>query len=118
MARRRSRSASRLSQRAPDLVVLRRPVLRPLQLLEDRRLHHPARVRPARAFFGKARIVVRKPSGLAARFDALTHRVAFDIPKRVAICVRRRERREVLIAKGVGGSRRSKRRNAWSNVSC
>ena len=48
-------------------------------------------------------------------------RVQFAVPKKVAICIRRKARREVLHAlkltkKGKGGGAR--KRNLWSNVKC
>lgn len=47
-------------------------------------------------------------------------RMVFDAPKEVAICVRRKARREVLFAKRRtrkgAGSRRY--RNEWSNINC
>lgn len=51
---------------------------------------------------------------------ALTHDMSFEAPRRVLVCARRKERREVLIAKklhrkGAGGSRR---RNIWSDIKC
>lgn len=123
MARRRSRSTPRPLR--PDLaVVLPRRPLRPLSLLEDRRRFHPERdLRPALSFFGKPRLVVRKARKAPARsrmtaFSGLSHRIGFQVPKRVAICVRRKERREVLIANGAGGSRKPKRRNYWSSIQC
>lgn len=45
--------------------------------------------------------------------------MAFKAPKFVAICVRRKIRREVLLALGRGGGgKRRPRRNAYSNVRC
>lgn len=122
MARRRSGSTVSRTARVPDVAVVRVPVvrrsIRPTQLLEDRRQFHPARaLRPARSFFGKAHVVVRKPSRVGNR-NVVPNGVRFEVPKNVAICIRRKERREVLIAKGAGGSGRPKRRNAWSYVSC
>ncbi|WNK13477.1 MAG: hypothetical protein [Microvirus sp.] len=43
----------------------------------------------------------------------------FEAPKFVAICVRRKQRREVLLALGKGGGgKRHPRRNQFSNVRC
>lgn len=120
MARRRT---DRDHGRAPDPVDLYlrpiRPIVshRPLQLLEDRRLWHPERAfRPALSFGRKSRLVVAP-----TKSRIMSHRIAFDVPKRVAICVRRKSRKEVLFAKnkaGRGGARRSPRRNYWSSVNC
>lgn len=44
-----------------------------------------------------------------------------SVPRNVAICVRRKERREVIFARGHGGSKkitRRRRRNELSNVRC
>lgn len=47
-------------------------------------------------------------------------RMRFAQPPMVTVCVRRKERREVMFAKNKagGGSRRRKRFNYWSNVKC
>lgn len=46
--------------------------------------------------------------------------VAFADPHKIPLCIRRKERREVLHAKGVAGGkvRRPGRRNQWSDVKC
>lgn len=45
--------------------------------------------------------------------------VKFADPKRVAVCVRRRIRREVIMAKGKGGGgHRPPRRSYWTDVDC
>ena len=46
--------------------------------------------------------------------------VAFSQPKQVAVCIRRKARREVLFAKNrTGKGARSRRtRNQWSDVKC
>lgn len=53
----------------------------------------------------------------------LTDRVAFAVPKSVAVCVRRSRRREVLHALGVAGGKGVGRnikhhRNEWSEIGC
>lgn len=57
------------------------------------------------------------------RLERLPERVAFAIPRKIAICVRRKIRKEVLHAyklvnKGRGGSGRPRQRNEWSAVKC
>lgn len=98
-----------------------------LRELEDRRTFHPeGRLRPARASFRSATQLVPRPgrrAALATRASVLVpSRVAFKVPNRVAICVRRKSRREVLFAKrvaGAGGGRFRKRRyNEYSFVGC
>lgn len=85
-----------------------------LRLLEDRRLYKPdARTRPPAASPQRAARVKAKPN----RFNGLQ----FSIPNRVAICIRRKIRREVMHAlklrkKGAGS--RNRRRNFWSRISC
>lgn len=50
----------------------------------------------------------------------LSH-VAFEVPKRTVVCVRRKVRREVMFAKrrtGKGSSRSYRHRSQWSDVRC
>lgn len=94
-----------------------------LQLLEDRRLFHPdGQFRTARSFYTKPRLVIspaKQPKRNGAHFR-IPHQVGFDVPHRVAICIRRKERREVIHAKRLTrkGSGGSKRRSFWSNIKC
>lgn len=82
--------------------------------IADRRRYHPARnVRPADALIrGAARPVIGK----------YTYQTRFAVPHMVAICLRRKARREVLHAfkltrkSGRGGSPR--RRNFYSSMGC
>lgn len=51
--------------------------------------------------------------------DTLPARLFFDKPHRIDLCIRRKVRREVLLALGRGGgNHRRPRRNEWSDVSC
>lgn len=92
----------------------------------DRRFYSPTlSVAPPAALSPRAvrlveRVPARSPSPRPRSATALLRApVAFAVPKAVAICVRRHVRREVLMARGVGGSRvRRPRRNPWSDVSC
>lgn len=101
-----------------SLVLRSPPVLRPpVELLEveDRRTFHPlGGFRPARSLGPRsdARVQVR-------RFRPFRYSDVFQfaVPDRVAVCVRRRERREVLHAKRSLG-RGAGRRNYWSGISC
>lgn len=123
--RRRNRNRHIVSAPRP-IVVIRRRVPAPMQLIEDRRLFHPARdLRPVRSFFTRPRLVIspaKRPLRNGAHFRSPlfpSHRVGFDIPRKVLICVRRKTRKEVIIAKRVapsGGG--SKHFNIWSEVSC
>lgn len=123
MARRRSISIRPVVQPRTVVVVRLRPPVRRLSLVEDRRQFHPERdFRPARSFFNRPRLVVRAarkaPNVSKSLMASLSHRIGFEVPKRVVTCIRRKERREVLIAMGAGGSHKPKRRNYWSSVQC
>lgn len=136
MARRRNRVAKRGStpntsnafRALPSrpLFSVRRPVN--LSLYEDRRVFHPERAyRPALSFSRKSSAVVklRQPTSVAKKRVVpfrwkLPDVLAFTNPVKVLLCVRRKERREVILAKnlhrkGAGGS---KHRNWWSDIKC
>lgn len=138
MAKRRNRVAKRGSTpttsnafRALPSRTLVFPVSRPvdLSLYEDRRVFHPERAyRPALSFSRKSSAVVKlvppmSPKRGAARVSGVPRFpdvLGFTNPLKVLLCVRRKERREVIIAKklqgkGAGGS---KGRNWWSNIKC
>lgn len=99
--------------------------------VEDRRTWHPeAAFRPPLLFSGNAarfdRLVDRRSSplqvrrGLRVRSQTKAVR-AFDDPGYVALCVRRKKRREVIFAKrkaGKGSRRRHRRRNYFSEIRC
>lgn len=98
------------------------PPIKPvtLALIEDRRTFHPARyLRGAQTLGGKFNAeVVARPAKLTRSVPA---HIGFRAPARVVLCVRRRQRKEVLFAlrktrKGAGARRR--RRNIWSGVRC
>lgn len=89
-----------------------------IRALEDRRTWHPAgSTRPAGASSRNSRRIVQaKP--VPGFFPP--RNVAFSVPRDVAICVRRKTRREVIFAKrkyskGAGASRR---RSWFSKVGC
>nr|DAW08222.1 MAG TPA: hypothetical protein [Microviridae sp.] len=95
-----------------------------LQLVEDRRTWHPDGLyRPIRTITSK-RPRLRPVAFTSSKLrNTLPVKLGFDIPKKVAICVRRKQRKEVLFAKhktGAGSGRRSKapKRNQWSDVKC
>lgn len=129
MARRRRSSfvsvqrGTFVTTRLPAVPLLRLP-RSVLQLVEDRREFHPDGVfRPARAF-GMRRnsdvVIGQLSSGErgSKRFGAdLFH---FAVPRKVVICVRRKERREVLFAnrKTGRGARAPRSRNWFSDISC
>lgn len=88
----------------------------PSSLGEDRRTYHPAgpKYRPAES--PRRHLVAVKPVQLFTAKPVM----AFDAPRHVAICVRRKVRDEVLHALGkVGrGGSRKRRRNQNSKVRC
>lgn len=91
-----------------------------LRLLEDRREFYPERRRPARGLFSDSADVVvatpRRRSDMSVPF-----RLAFRRAPEVAICVRRKQRREVMFAynrTGKGSRSFRRRRNEYSDVRC
>lgn len=99
--------------------LIRSPVLREV---EDRRLFTPARVRTAAPIFSRSSTRLVSPQA-ATRGGFPSARVGFAVPRDVAICVRRKQRKEVLHAskfggKGAGGVSRRRRRNEFSYVDC
>lgn len=93
-----------------------------VRAVDDRRFYDPAGpLRPAYSLGRDARRLIAKSSPVGrTRNDTLSARVGFAVPDRVAVCVRRQQRKEVIHAlgkSGSGGSRR-RRRNAWSNIDC
>lgn len=98
-----------------------------LQDLEDRREFSPELARPARAFrrsaskleVGRA-TTNRKTKGSATGRLLVPHNLRFSDPHRVAVCVRRHQRREVLHALrhvGSGSGRRKLKKGRWSEFS-
>lgn len=88
----------------------------PLSLLEDRRRYHPAGPlrRPLALPQRAAQVVVRRNRSF--RYPDV---LRFEAPRRVVMCVRRKERREVIFAKRkFSGSGSPKHRNYWSSISC
>lgn len=91
-----------------------------LRLVEDRRRYHPDGARRPAIGFNKwaPRVIVPKWAALGGA--AVTAKLAFSSPDQVALCVRRKIRREVMFAKGKGGRRgqRRPRRSWYSRISC
>lgn len=133
MARRRSRSKgsqhlsrsvdrSALGVAAPYKLGPVDPLGSRLLEIQDRRTWHPIGfLRPPAAFERSAARQVVKSKPNALRND-ISSRIGFAVPKKVLICVRRKQRKEVLHALGKtgGGARvsRRRRRNSWSDVDC
>lgn len=98
--------------------------IRALQMVEDRRTFYPDQplYRPART------IAVGRPARLKLvqnpRYTAPSQTkglVAFAEPQKVPICIRRKERKQVLHAKGIAGSKkrlRPGRRSEFSSIHC
>lgn len=95
----------------------------PLSTYEDRRTYHPISraFRPAFSIPRASRIIKAVEPKAVRRFSAQTKAtLAFADPRRVLVCLRRRARKEVLLAlgKGGGGSKRKPRRNHLSEITC
>lgn len=93
--------------------------------IEDRRDFHPLDVfRPARTWSGQDAppVTPSKVSGGGNRSRAFVAKgLSFRVPDDVLVCVRRKQRKEVLhalrkVGRGRGGGR--KRRNWWSSITC
>lgn len=94
---------------------------------EDRRFYAPA-FEPARLFSGApARTIVygKKATVFPSRFigPSILHwpdkQIAFKTPRNVPICVKRKQRKEIMHAKGVAGGKVKKpRQTYYSQVRC
>lgn len=101
-----------------------------LRQIEDRRTWHPEGVaRPARSFTSARHrlIALGQSSGNKVRSSSrpwigssVPFSIGFADARRVLVCVRRRQRRQVLHAKRIAGRRglRPPRYNYYSGVSC
>lgn len=123
--RRRSSSGSGLRRPPADPLLERILSVTPLfspTLLDDRRRFDPAGpLRPAYSVYRDDRRLIAKSSPVGSvRNDTLSARVGFVVPERVAVCVRRQQRKEVIHALGKqgGGGSRARRRNRWTDVDC
>lgn len=87
---------------------------------EDRRLFHPLGARaPAGASIRSARALGVAGMSTSSAPGNIPLGIGFRDSSRVAICVRRRMRREVILAKGRGGGgHRPPRKGYWSDVWC
>lgn len=97
-----------------------------LQPIQDRRTWHPDKHRSLQATDGRKhrlKVAARTLAGkaqLSRPQGHLTHRIGFEAPKKLLLCIRRARRRAVLFAmKKTGkGARSRKHRNQWSNIQC
>lgn len=99
----------------------------PVSLPTDLRAYNPEKrfSRPPLRFSGRpARVIVSTPSAPLvppkSRGIALSSGLTFALPKRVALCVQRKNRKEVLHAKKIAGKNglKAPRRSANSSISC
>lgn len=102
-----------------------RPIrLTPLQLVEDRRTWHPdGRIHRPIRMTTTQRPRLKPVAFSAPKFkNTLPTKIGFDVPRKVAICVRRKQRKEVLHALKKtgrsGGGRKKARRNIHSDIHC
>lgn len=124
MARKRGNSRQRDNNSIAN-TLLTSPTRHYILSHEDRRLYHPLDdVRPAKGLSKYASQITVTPykRNKARPKAAPTPDVfRFNAPQKVAVCVRRKTRREVLFAlkrTGKGSRRRRRRRNYYSEVSC
>lgn len=91
-----------------------------LRSMEDNRRFHPElAARPAQSVFRESRRLVIGAGSSPGRVSPLPASVAFSEPRQVVRCVRRKIRKEVILASGRGGGgHRPPRRNYWSDVEC
>lgn len=126
MSRRSRRAAKkhlRNVQRDILIPIARIPAAHNILALEDRRTFEPGDRFPRAQFHRSARVVVspnvNKQKG--SRHDKVPAKIRFAVPREVALCVRRKQRREVLFAlrqHGKGSKARRRRRTFFSSVSC
>lgn len=128
-------TANEVAQAIKNITLQHARMMQQLQI-EDRRKHHPdGRNRPLKTTRGtrlpphqlkttKKISVRRGPHGRplkskTVRVRTLTARLKFAAPKKTMICIKRKIRREVLLAFGRGGGRhKNPKRNRHSEVSC
>lgn len=124
LLRRISKPQKPLQQIVPRLLPkVTAPKLFPLKQFEDRREYHPDRQnRPPAALPRSSRklVIVTPQNKAATRKTTLPSKLGFSAPQGVVLCVRRKQRREILFAKSRTGrgAHTPKKRNAWSNVKC
>lgn len=130
MAKKRNRTARRAASVSPHNSSANRRLPLPTVPLvtlthttyPDRRTWSPQRVLgpPAARNVNATRLVAADRIGDAVRRQSKAP-IRFAVPEKVALCVRRQQRREVMHAikkAGKSGGQKRHRRNQWSNVSC
>lgn len=123
MNKRRRRSAKRERHTQRDIftpIATRGAAFRSILQLEDRRLFEPVDTFPRALFHRSARLVPSINTNVK-RSNHVPTGISFNVPEEVSLCVRRKQRREVLFAKrrtGKGARARRRRRGPFSSVSC
>ena len=129
MAKKRNRSSQRDVSTIASSSAVYRNVSRPV-LLSDRREFHPlGDVAPVYSPRKSQRKIVEKKVVTQpnrnkvgrARKQKAYYKISFGVPRKVELCVRRKQRREVMFAMrrtGKGSRAVRRRRNYWSGVSC
>lgn len=84
---------------------------------EDHRLFTPAE-KALRSTRRVSQIVTHRPKAGSRRASQLPWALSFKDPTHAIICVKRKMRREVLMAKGKGGANSRPRRRSTSNIWC
>ena len=122
------------NQRLPRVNATQSTLTRPYRFLseiEDRRFWHPeGYIRPARSFpqpysrvitYDRPRARKSPAKGSPySKVNLVSPVLGFEAPRQVALCVRRKQRKEVLFAlkkSGRNGGRKY-RRNFYSRISC
>lgn len=90
---------------------------------EDRREYHPDPYRPPATYTSEPAYVSPSPisktkKGRLRSNAFIAHTLSFNHPKKVLLCVKRKTRREVLLALGRGNGRAKKHRNHYSKIRC
>lgn len=91
------------------------------QISDNRRFHPEPHIKPVGSLKRSATQLVVPPAKKTAPRASLPHQVAFKAPAHVVVCVRRKQRKEVLFAKkltGRGSRARKHHRNTWSGIKC
>lgn len=116
------RDLEQLVRVLPDLPINSPVVRSPLVEVEDYRLFTPDPVRKAKSSRRSSVSLQLAPAigrPVSGRPFSDVQRLMFRAPKYVLVCVRRKQRKEVLFALGKGGrGNRRGRRNFFSDVRC
>lgn len=98
--------------------------IRSLPAVQDDRLYSPTPTRPYRTLSGRKALLRAVPARVTPKtpykaIGEVPRYVGFDVPRETLVCVRRKQRREVIFAMGAqGGGHRRPRRNESSDLRC